>query len=337
MEALNVAIASDSIEITSFIPTKVILTLPQLYYLQKHNYINVTNRKCNKRKCEEYLQFCPSKRNKADGYTARCNKHKRYELSIKDNSFFAQHKISISKQIYIIDHLSQQCTTASICGLFRGKVYRETVTKILNELHQLMKPIVFNSKPQFDITDFIEIDEMYIDWNIPGNHDGSTIDEKLLGKSGQWLLGIINRDRTKLWVEPIKNRGKKEIFRVLNSIMPKGKANVFTDALTTYAELDHNHVHFVINKAKQGFGRKSYRLITGGKFIKSKRIFERLKKEKAEWIVKVHVNFIENNWMLLRKFLVVRQAYRHPHLLINYLAEFIFNFYKHNWLDLLKL
>ena len=51
MEALNVAIASDSIEITSFIPTKVILTLPQLYYLQKHNYINVTNRKCNKRKC----------------------------------------------------------------------------------------------------------------------------------------------------------------------------------------------------------------------------------------------------------------------------------------------
>jgi hypothetical protein len=149
MDALSIAAASSTVQITSFTPTTDILTLPQLYYLQNNNYINVTSRKCNKRKCDEFLQFFRSNKNKADGYVARCNNHKRYELSIKESSFFAQHRMAISKQIYIIDHLSFKCVTANIRGLLRGNVYRETVTKILNELHQLMKPIVFNNKPQF--------------------------------------------------------------------------------------------------------------------------------------------------------------------------------------------
>ena len=106
MDALSLAVASSTIQITSFTPNNDILTLPQLYYLEKNNYISVTNRKCSKRKCSEFLQFFPSKKNKAEGYTARCNKHKRHESSIKAGSFFAQHKMAISKQIYIKDHLS---------------------------------------------------------------------------------------------------------------------------------------------------------------------------------------------------------------------------------------
>ena len=98
---LSIAAASSTIQITSFTPTTDILTLPQLYYLENNKYISVTNRKCKKRKCDEFLQFYRSDRNKADGYTARCNKHKRQQPSIKEGSFFAQHKMAISKQIYI--------------------------------------------------------------------------------------------------------------------------------------------------------------------------------------------------------------------------------------------
>jgi hypothetical protein len=336
MDDLVLASEATIVHITSFTPYNTILTWPQIYFLENNNFINVTGRKCLKRSCELPLQFVESKRFKSDGFGAQCKKHKRTDYSIREGSFFSKHKMAIAKQIYIIDHLAHKCNTASIRGLLREQIDRETITKVLSELQQLMLTVVYNNKPKFDITDHIEIDEMYIDWEIPDNQDGG-VNEKLKGKGGTWLLGIINRERTKVWVEPIKNRGKKEIFRVLDTILPDSKATIFTDALTTYALLDSKHIHFVINKSKQGFGRKSYRLATKGKFIKSKRIFEQIKKTRAEWIVHVNVNMIENNWMLLRKLLVLRQAYRHPHKIINHVAEYLFNFYKYSWLDLVKM
>jgi hypothetical protein len=128
---------------------------------------------------------------------------------------------------------------------------RETVTGILTKLQALMIPIVENHKPKFDTGDLIEIDEIFVPWEIPDSAEHST----LAGKKGTWLLGIINRTRTQLWIEPIKNRGKKEISRVLDSVLPEEFAWVFTDALAPCSYLEADHIHFVINKSQEGYGR----------------------------------------------------------------------------------
>jgi hypothetical protein len=95
---------------------------------------------------------------------------------------------------------------------------------------------------------------IFVPWEILATAAHST----LAGKKGTSLLGIINPDRTKLWIDPIKNRGKQAISRVLSSVLPEEFVWVFTDALATYSYLEANHIHFVINKKKKGLGRNHY-------------------------------------------------------------------------------
>jgi hypothetical protein len=276
-------------------------------------------------------QFVTSKRWKED-WEANCPKHTSYIESIREESFFSSFKMPINRVMYIIHHLASGCSTASIKKLI-GNIDRKSITGILTKLQELMIPIAENHKPKYDSGDLIEIDEIFVPWEIPGY----ATDNTLAGKKGTWLLGIINRSRTKLWIEPIKNRGKTEISRVLDSVLPEEFAWIFTDALATYSYLEADHIHFVINKSQEGYGRKSLRLITNGTYIHSKRRIEQLKQKYPEWIVHVNVNMIENNWMLFRKLLVLTQGYRHPHMMIYYLAEYVYNFYKLDWFNLIRI
>jgi hypothetical protein len=188
MESLLVATESSSLVIPDFGGINTVLTPAKLCFLEKNNFLNVTRTVCGKRSCKQHLEFVPSKRNKADGYVARCSKHPRYIRSIREGSFFTKHKIAISKQLYIMDHLANKCNTGSIRGLLRKTIHRETVTKILWELQEKMLPIVYKNKPVFDECDYIEIDEMYIDWMLPNNLPlGPEIDPKLKGKFGFWI------------------------------------------------------------------------------------------------------------------------------------------------------
>ena len=132
---------------------------------------------------------------------------------------------------------------------------------------------------------------MYIDYHNKQNRDGVK-DEN--GKKGKWMIGLINRTRTKLWIQEIANRKKKTIQEALKPLFKKHTSyTIFTDALASYTHLKHEHDHFVMNK-KWGFARNSYRWC--------------LDDEKPS-VLRVHVNTIENCWMLLRKVLSLRSAY----------------------------
>lgn len=325
MELIYAATNTTRISYSSFTPHDI-PSLDHLLFLDKNHLINVLSRKCKKRGCNHSHYFYKSKRFK-DGYESRCPVHSSLAESIKTGSFFADGKLLINKTMYIIHHLANHCGTTSIKGLI-GIIDRKTITKVLTKLQILMKQFIFAKPPRFDETDWIEIDEMYIDWENPENKD-----ETIKGKKGTWLLGIINRDRSKLWIEPISSRSIKEINRVLNKVLPADDCIIFTDALASYNSLDSKHCHFVINKKTTGFGRKSRRLIP----TNTSRYNLRLREKYKDWVINVNVNMIENNWMLLRKVLTTRQAYRHPQYIINHVAEYMYKFYKYNWFDLLRI
>jgi len=135
-----------------------------------------------------------------------------------------------------------------------------------------------------------------------------------------WVIGIINRTRDKLWIEVMPNRRKKTIQRILNPLFKEGwitRMKVFTDALTSYEYLKEKHHHHVINKAVQGFGRRK---LIG-----------------VDTYLHINVNTIENNWMLLRKHLTLRNAYIHPTHMAFHIAEYMHNFYQLDWFDLIRI
>ena len=91
---------------------------------------------------------------------------------------------------------------------------------------------------------------------------------------------------------------------------------IYTDALKSYEYLKNENTHYVINKKEDGFG------IIKTTFWGSR--------------INVNVNKIENFWMHLRKHLSMRYAYNSPQFAHLYIAEYVYNWYKLDWLDLIK-
>jgi hypothetical protein len=225
--------------------------------------------------------------------------------------------------IYVIHHLASGMKGSALRKIMDMGIGRKTVTGILRELQLLMQHFNEAMRPVFTETDYVEIDEMYIDWKNPANHVGEKQESE-----GSWLIGLITRDGQKMWIEPLKDRKKETIKDALKGLFPdSGQCILFTDALASYNQLDKDHAHFQINK-KWGFARNSYRCCN----TKAPRT-----RQFTSNIIRVHVNTIENNWMHLRRLLALRSAYSHPEYLMYTVHEFIFNWYGYNWFDLLQI
>jgi len=312
------------ISLSSFIPDGE-LTVKLLEYLSFNEYLNL-NRQCSHQDCNSDMKMYTSKKYK-DGYELRCTKHQNKRESIRKGSFFEGMKLPITTIMYIINHLSAECTTTSIKRLIdKDKpIYRETITSILTRLQHLMKEYNDNNQPQWDESDVIEIDEMWVKWHDPGERvgTGNETDNKSPVKPdrGKWLLGLINRTRTKVQIVSLSDRKKTSIQEVLKDVLPSQNMTIMTDALASYNFFDDENAHFVINK-RWGFARNSYRLCMD---------------REPENILRIHVNTIENNWKQLRHTLVVRSAYTQPHMVMNHVHEYVYNFYHLNWFNLIKI
>ena len=108
---------------------------------------------------------------------------------------------------------------------------------------------------------------------------------------------------------------KKVVDPLLKSWLLR-KPRIHTDALKSYDYLKNENTHYVINKARDGFSIK----------------------ERTFWGhgIGIHVNHIESTWKQLRKHLSLRHAYRNQHRIQLCIAEFVYNWYKLNWYDLIK-
>ena len=128
-------------------------------------------------------------------------------------------------------------------------------------------------------------------------------------EGGQWVIGLVNRARTKLWIECIPNRKRHTIRQVVDPLLKSWLLRyprIHTDALKSYEYLKHENTHYVINKKQDGFGIH----------------------QTSFWgnCVNVNVNCIENLWKHLRKHLRLRgtrKKCKHAQL---HIAEFMYNF-----------
>src|SRR6185312_6117213 len=84
--------------------------------------------------------------------------------------------------------------------------------------------------------DELEIDEMWMDWKKWENGVGPE-ERKQEWNSGQWVIGMIDRAQTKLWIECIPNRRRVTVQQVIEPLLRKWlmrKPRIFTDALKSY-------------------------------------------------------------------------------------------------------
>jgi hypothetical protein len=230
--------------------------------------------------------------------------------------------------MYICHYLSTGDSIVRVQRKFpECRLQMETVSRVLRALQVKMLSILREDyRPTFTPWDTLEIDEMWMDWTDWDNQVGSKHTEEAREKRekererGQWVIGMVNRERTKLWIECIPNRRRSSIQAVVDPLLRQWllrKPRIHTDALKSYEYLAAANTHYVINKVRDGFG------------IESTTFWGRT--------VKVNVNAIENVWRQLRQLLRARNAYTAPQHTQLHIAEFMYNWYRLSWADLLKV
>jgi hypothetical protein len=297
------------------------LTVSHIYWLDSQQYLRITNAHCDRpvsrsSRCGCTMQLIESPY-VSDGYKLQCGKRPKYTQSIRKDSFFFNSKLSIPTMVYIINCLQAGVTVPALTRLIN--VSAEAINGILRKLQQLMYEN--QPAPQFDHGDPIEIDEMWFKWKAQPNTGGYL--DTMTAKSGNWIVGMVNRQRTAIWMQPIPSRTEGRLFTVIQKYIVPGNV-IMTDAHMGYHNLGDWYTHFVINKAAQGFARNPDELHSITRATKKR--------------LRVHVNKIENNWKLLRDLIRLRNAQCNRHCIHLVLAEFIYsNFYKKEWFDLIKV
>ena len=301
------------------------VTVPFLRELEQGGLLRLSDIPCTHqynsgRQCDKMLELQPSTKYKMDGHALVCPVHGRHH-SVRAGSWFAAHRLPLSELLYIFNMLRCHTACNSIERFFaRAKLYRETITKVLRDVQDRMwTSLQKNHLPTFDPSDELEIDEMWMDWKRWENEVGPDARFKEW-EGGQWVIGLVNRARTKLWIECIPNRKRVSIQAVVDPLLRSWllrKPRIHTDALKSYDYLAKENTHYIINKKQDGFAIKTTTF----------------------WgnTVNVNVNAIENTWRHLRAHLTLRHAYRTPHHAQLHIAEFVFNWYQLNWFDLIKI
>lgn len=300
------------------------VTSELLSLMQEDRLLHVFNQQCTYTyhdgvQCENMLILRESKHYKLDGYELTCEKHGGH-ISVRRGSFFSSRRLPMSQMLYILRLLEVKTSITSIVKFFaQVKLNRETVASMLHQMQERMWLVLLEKYiPVFDPSDEVEIDEMWMDWEVWDNNIGPKSREAQW-EGGQWIIGLVNRDRTKLWIECMPNRKRVTIERIVNPLLKSWllrKPRIHTDALKSYEYLSAQNTHYVINKVQDGFGIQ----------------------QRTFWgnTINVNVNKIENTWRQLRQHLSMRYAYNKPKFVQLHIAEFMYNWYKLNWLDLIR-
>lgn len=283
------------------------------------------------RKCEQEMVVVDSATHKSDGVCLDCPVHGGH-FSIRRGSFFAGRHLRLSTLAHIFHLLNRGLAINTIADMHaQARVNRETVSNILRALQKRMwADLCENHRPTFTPGDELEIDEMWMDWeqwerrvgeDVSAEEEAKDVEKRRAAwRRGRWVLGMVNRARTKLWIECIPNRSEASIRKVVDPTLRgwlRRRPRIHTDAHKGYDYLAAANTHYVINKKRDGFG-----------------IIERTFWGNA---VHVNVNAIENVWRHLRAHLAMRYAYSSPQLTQLNIAEFVYTWNKLSWIDLIRV
>jgi len=269
--------------------------------------------------CTKTLTLRPSAHYAFDGHELACEVHGGH-VSVRSGSWFAGRRLSLSVLVYIFYLLACRVSVSAVIRFFDSiKLHRVTVLALLHDIQvKMWAELRSNHMPTFNPGDELEIDEMWLNWEAWESESEPAREQKW--SQGSWVIGLINRARTKLWIECIPNRQRETIRSVVDPMLRTWllkRPRIFTDALKTYDYLAHENTHYVINKVQDGFGVEKVTF----------------------WgnTVKVNVNKVENVWRHLRQHLSHRGAYRHPQNAQLHIAEFVYNWYQLDWWQLIRM
>jgi hypothetical protein len=300
------------------------VSLSLLHTMHHHQLLHILDHRCifvyaDGHQCDQIMELLPSNIYKVDHYALQCPTHGG-SISIRRGSFFAGRRLPLSQLLYIFHLLSCGTSITSVTKFFHSvKLHRHSVSRMLTCLQEKMWCVLRSRHmPTFTPADELEIDEMWLDWTAWDEREG--IDNRFHAwESGMWIIGLVNRAGTKLWIECIPNRKRSSIEKVVDPMLKSWlfrKPRIYTDALKSYEYLKYENTHYIINKERDGFAIH----------------------ETTFWghCVNVHVNHIESTWKQLRKHLAMRHAYNSPKHVQLHIAEFVYNWYKLDWYDLIK-
>jgi len=256
------------------------------------------------------------RRDGKDGFCLRCHIcGGASRKSIRSGSFFEKSYLSIIQQLILVRELYYNDSVHNVVNHTGATV--STIRAFYVRLTHLMEVwleenIYSQSQYLFDRADEVEVDEMYRYWTSPtavGQADGLPLTE------GWWIIGLVNRSRTRVYIQCIKDRKKTTILPLLKKLIEPGTV-IYSDALNTYKGLDPDYNHFVINKQVDGFARVEQ--LQGG----------------AE--VNVNVNLIENRWRWLRQLGRERRTFAATHV-GRMCTDYMYRFHNKHYFDLLRI
>jgi ISXO2-like transposase domain len=302
-----------------------VVTPELLFLLHDCRLLRVRDVRCehvypDRRMCSQIMELRVSTLYRQDGHALVCPTHG-VHVSIRRGSWFQGRRLRLTQLLYILHLLKCRTAIHSIRDFFESaKVNRSTIAGVLTELQARMwRVLKERHMPVFDPSDELEIDEMWLTWqHWDDNVDTETREQAW--KQGKWVVGLVNRAHTKLWIECVPDRRRETIAKVVNPLLKQWLLRwprIHTDALKSYEYLKAENTHYIINKARDGF----------------------CVKQRTFWgkEVSVSVNQIEGVWKHLRAHLSMRSAYRTPKLAQLYIAEFMYNWYKLDWWSLVQL
>lgn len=256
------------------------------------------------------------RRDSKDGFCLRCHIcGGASRKSIRSGSFFQEGKLSIIQQLLVVRELYYNDSVQNVIN--HTGACRSTIKDFYVRLTFLMEVwleenIFSQHQYLFDRADEVEVDEMFRYWITPTaqrQYAGQPIED------GRWIIGLVNRSRTRVYIQCIKDRKKTTILPLLKKLIEPG-TTIYSDALNTYKGLDPDYNHFVINKQLDGFARVEQ--LQGGEEVN------------------VNVNLIENRWRWLRQLGRERRTFAATHV-GKMCTDYMYRFHNKHYFDLLRI
>lgn len=240
---------------------------------------------------------------------------KQHHLSVRTGTWLADKKKPLVLYFSIIRLLQNKAPHVLIAEELQVsvKLVRRVWLSLVRRMNDVLELSLFNVNYVFTKGMEVEIDEAYMWWT--GEEYQIEWEDVTEQQGGKWVVGIIDRGRTRLYLYCVEGRTVEDMIEVIEDVVEPGTL-IYTDAVNTYDALDENYRHYVINKKKEGFSKW-------------------ISPPSVGWI-DVCVNKIEETWKDLRS-LSHRRMLNRPANIPMLCIEFMYRWHELNWYDLIKV
>lgn len=231
------------------------------------------------------------------------SRHPRRQFSAKVGTIFEDSPIRLDKWFTAIWLITAAKNGISSYEIHRAiGVTQKTAWFMLHRIRLAMASGSFDKK----MAGHVEIDETYVGGKVQNMHPSRRT--RALGR-GRWagkvaVMGLLERhgDGSQVRTQIIQGTKRRELFGIIKANVEE-QSNIYTDALPSYASMNHKFVHQFIDHS-EAYVREN-----------------------------IHTNGLENFWSLLKRALKGTYVSVMPMHLFRYVDEQAFRFNKRKGTD----